>query len=68
MRMYVVQTADSGHLAAPRDAARSGRAAAMQRRRQLAQGKRALNGGGDRTAAPAGAGTPTFVVYRGGGG
>ena len=102
MDMYVVRAADSGDSAAPRDAARSGRAAAMsrrralaagrsalaptqpttptpggmvvatdgvpparlarafamQRRRQLSQGKRALNG----------AGTPAFVVYRGGAG
>ena len=100
MDMYVVQTADSGDLGAPRDAARHGRAAAMsrrrslaagrsalatshpaastprvtavdgvpparlarafsmQRRRQLSQGKQALNG----------AGTPAFVVYRGGAG
>ena len=102
MDMYVGQTADSGDPAAPRDAARYGRAAAMsrrralaagrsavaptqstastprkmvvaadgapparlarafsmQRRRQLSQGKRALNG----------AGTPAFVVYRGGAG
>jgi hypothetical protein len=102
MDMYVGQPADSGDLAAPRDAARYGRAAAMarrrapaagrsalattpptastprgmvvatdgvpparlarafsmQRRRQLSQGQRALNG----------AGTPAFVVYRGGAG
>jgi len=48
--MSVVQAADSDDLAAPRDAARYGRAAAMS------QGKRALNG----------AGAPAFVVYRGG--
>ena len=102
MDMNVVEPAGSGDLAAPRDAARHGRAAAMsrrralaagrsalaptdptpssprkmvvttdgvpparlarafsmQRRRQLSQGKRALNG----------AGTPAFVVYRGGAG
>ena len=102
MDMYVGQAADSGDPAAPRDAARYGRAAAMarrralsagrsalapthptastprgmvvatdgvpparlarafsmQRRRQLSQGKQALNG----------AGTPAFVVYRGGAG
>ena len=102
MAMHVVQSADSGDLAAPRDAARYGRAAAMarrralvagrsalvptdstapipmgmvvttdgvpparlarafsmQRRRQLSQGKQALNG----------AGTPAFVVNRGGAG
>ena len=102
MDMNVDQPAGSGDLAAPRDAARHGRAAAMsrrralaagrsaltttdpsastprgmvvttdgvpparlarafsmQRRRQLSQGKRALNG----------AGTPAFVVDRGGAG
>ena len=46
-------------------AARLGRALAMQRRRQLAQGKQALNGGGDRTAAAAGS-APAFIVHRGG--
>jgi len=115
--MYVVQTADNGDLAALRDAARDGRAAAMsrrralaagrsalppahervrtgfreaelrapaaavdatpparlgralsmQRRRQLSQGKQALNGGGDRTAAAAGARAPVLIVHRGGG-
>ena len=44
-----------------------GRALSMQRRRQVSQGKQALNGGGDRTAAAAGAGAPAFVVHRGGG-
>ena len=100
MEMNVDQIPDSGDLAAPRDGARYGRAAAMsrrralaagrsalaattasppratvvtadgvpparlaravsmQRRRQLSQGKQALNG----------AGTPAFVVYRGGAG
>ncbi len=48
-------------------AARLGRALSMQRRRQLSQGKQALNGGGDRTAAAAGAGAPVFIVHRGGG-
>ncbi len=43
-----------------------GRAFSMQRRRQLSQGKQALNGGGDRTAAAAGDGTPPFIVHRGG--
>jgi hypothetical protein len=38
--------------------ARLARAVSMQRRRQLSQGKQALNG----------AGTPAFVVYRGGAG
>ena len=42
-----------------------GRALSMQRRRQMAQGKQALNGGGDRTGA-AGTGMPTFIVHRGG--
>jgi hypothetical protein len=41
MRLYAVQTADSGDLAALRDAARDGRAAAMARRRALAAGKSA---------------------------
>ncbi len=40
--MYVVQTADSSDRAAPRDAARYGRAAAMSRRRALAAGRSAL--------------------------
>ena len=44
-----------------------GRALSMQRRRQLSQGKQALNGGGDRTAAAAGAGAPSFILHRGGG-
>ena len=47
-------------------AARLGRALAMQRRRQLSQGKQALNGGGDRPATAAGAGAPAFIVHRGG--
>ena len=54
--LYAVQTADSGDAVARRDAARDGRAAAMSRRRQLSQGKRALNG----------AGAPTLVIHRGG--
>jgi hypothetical protein len=66
MGLYAVQTADCRDLAMRRDAARDGRAAAMQRRRQLAQGKRALNGGRDRTAAATGARAPVFVVHRGG--
>ena len=49
-------------------AGRLGRALSMQRRRQLSQGKRALNSGGDRTADETGAGAPAFVVLRGGGG
>lgn len=53
---------------ATRPAAHLGRALSMQRRRQLSQGKQALNGGGDRTAAAAGAGAPVFVVHRGGAG
>ena len=47
--------------------ARLARSISMQRRRQLAKGKRALDGGGDRTAAAAGAAAPVLVVYRGGG-
>ncbi len=46
--------------------AQLGRALSMQRRRQMAQGKQALNGGGDRTAAAACADVPTFIVHRGG--
>ena len=42
MDMKVVQPAGSGDLAAPRDAARHGRAAAMSRRRALAAGRSAL--------------------------
>jgi len=42
MRLYAVQTADTGDLAAPRDAAREARAAAMARRRALAAGRSAL--------------------------
>ena len=49
-------------------AARLGRALSMQRRRQLSQGKQALNMGGDRAAAAAGADAPALVVLRGGGG
>ena len=45
-----------------------GRALSMQRRRQLSQGKQALNGGGERTAAAGGAGAPAFIVHRGGAG
>ncbi len=66
--MHVVQTAASGNLAALRDGAGSGRAAAMQRRRQLSQGKQALNVGGDRAAPAAGAGAPAFIVLSGGAG
>lgn len=42
MAMPVDQSADSGDLAAPRDPARYGRAAAMSRRRALAAGRSAL--------------------------
>ena len=66
--IYAVRTADSGDRVGRRDAARDGRAAAMQRRRQLSQGKRALNGGGDRAAAATGAGAPAFIILRGGAG
>ena len=65
MGMYAVDTADAAELGELRDAARGGRAAATLRRRQLSQGKQALNGGG-RTAAAAGAGAPAFIVHRGG--
>ena len=58
MGMYAVDAADTSDLVELRDAARNGRAAAVSRRRQLSQGKQALNG----------AGTPAFVVYRGGAG
>jgi len=68
MRLYAVQSADRGDLAAVGDAARDGRAAAMARRRQLSQGKRALNGGRDRTAAAAAAGRPVLIVHDGGAG
>ncbi len=64
--IYAVQTADSGDLDGRRDAARDGRAAAMQRRRQLSQGKQALNDGGNRTAAAAGIRAAAFIVHRGG--
>ncbi|HWI05311.1 MAG TPA: hypothetical protein VNT52_16020 [Acidimicrobiales bacterium] len=64
--IYKVETADTGDRLGRRDAARDGRAAAMLRRRQLAQGKQALNGGGDRATAAAGAGAPAFIVLRGG--
>ena len=42
MRLFVVPIADTGDLAALRNAARDGRAAAMSRRRALAAGKSAL--------------------------
>ena len=47
-------------------AARLGRALSMQRRRQMSQGKQALNGGGEPTPAAAGAEERAFIVYRGG--
>ena len=68
MGMYAVDTADAAELAELRDAARGGRAAATLRRRQLSQGKQALNGGRDRTAAPAAAGRPVLIVHDGGAG
>ena len=43
-----------------------GRALSMQRRRQLSQGKQALNGGGDATVGAASAGAPALIVHRGG--
>ena len=64
--IYAVQTADSGDRVGRRDAARDGRAAAMQRRRQLSQGKQALNDGENRAAAAAGIRTAAFIVHRGG--
>jgi hypothetical protein len=65
-RIYAVQTAGSDDLVARRDAARDGRVAAMQRRRQLSQGKKALNAG--RAAAAAGARSQALIVLRGGAG
>ena len=47
--------------------ARLGRTLSMQRRRQMSQGKKALNGDGYRTAAAAGAGASALIVHRGGG-
>ena len=52
MEMNVDQTADSGDLAAPRDAARYGRAAAMSRRRALAAGRSALANTHPTTSTP----------------
>ena len=46
MGMFAVDTADAADLGELRDAARGGRAAATLRRRQLSQGKQALNGAG----------------------
>jgi hypothetical protein len=66
MKLYAVHSADGDDLVAVGDAAWNGRAAAMARRRQLSKGKQALNGGGDRTAAGAGAGKPVLIVHRGG--
>ncbi len=51
MGMYAVQADDSGDLAALGDAARNGRTAAASRRRQMSQGKVALNGDGVSPAA-----------------
>ncbi len=51
MGMYAVDTADAAELGRLRDAARGGRAAAALRRRQLSQGKQALNGAGAPPAA-----------------
>ena len=44
----------------------NGRAVSMQRRRQLAQGKKALNAEGDGQPAAAGVGAPALIVLRGG--
>jgi hypothetical protein len=63
---FAAQTAVCRDLAPRRDAARDGRAAAMQRRRQLSQGKQALNDGANRTAAAAGIRAAAFIVHRGG--
>ena len=65
MGMYAVDTADSAELSQLRDAARNGRAVAAERRRQLSQGKQALNGAGAPPAAENqqahGAGAPPAV-------
>ena len=66
MGRYAAQTADCRDLAPRRDVARDGRAAAMQRRRQLSQGKQALNDDGNRTAAVAGIRAAAFIVHRAG--
>jgi hypothetical protein len=63
---FAAPTADCRDLAPRRDAARDGRAAAMQRRRQMSQGKQALNDGVNRTAAAAGIRAAAFIVHRGG--
>jgi hypothetical protein len=65
--MHVVPTDDSDEPAAPRDAARYGRDAAMQRRRQASKGKQALKGNGDRTA-DADTRPPNLIVHPGGAG
>ena len=57
MDMHVVRPADSGDLAAPRDAAQYGRAAAMSRRRALAAGRSALA-----TTHPTASSPKTMVV------
>jgi hypothetical protein len=62
MGTYVDQTADSGDLAARRDAARDGRAAAMSRRRALAAGRSALAPAQVRTGAPGGTASATDGV------
>ena len=51
MGMYAVDTADAAELGEISGAARGGRAAAALRRRQLSQGKQALNGAGALPAA-----------------
>jgi Carboxysome shell peptide mid-region len=56
--MYAVEADDSGDLAELETAARDGRAAATSRRRQLSQGKQALNGDGNGMATAAGDGAP----------
>jgi len=57
--MYAVDAADSADLAELGTSARDGRAASVSRRRQLAQGNGALNGGGNGTAAAADTGAPS---------
>lgn len=54
MGMYAVDTADTADLGEFRTAARDGRVAAATRRRQLSQGKQALNGTGAQPAGPGG--------------
>ena len=59
MGMYAVDTADSADLAELVDAADGGRTAALLRRRQLSQGKQALDGAGTAPAASNGQSAPS---------